>query len=78
MKNLSSPQKAELMKLMNEAVQLLRPMSSEDTDYPEMTSNVTNFRKILSQFKPEDKDAKNVSIQKWQTNDKVMCLYKVC
>jgi hypothetical protein len=78
MKNLSSPQKAELMKLMNEAVQLLRPMSSEDTDYPEMTSNVTNFRKILSQFKPEDKDAKNVSIQKWQTNGKVMCLYKVC
>jgi hypothetical protein len=53
-------------------------MSSEDTDYPEMTSNVTNFRKILSQFKPEDKDAKNVSIQKWQTNGKVMCLYKVC
>ena len=78
MKNLSSPQKAELMKLMNEAVQLLRPMSSEDTDYPEMTSNVTNFRKILSQFKPGDKDAKNVSIQKWQTNGKVMLLYKVC
>lgn len=48
---ISSGQKAELMRLMNEAVQLLRPLSVEDPDFKIMMANVTNFRKIISQVK---------------------------
>ncbi|XP_076088399.1 microtubule-actin cross-linking factor 1, isoforms 6/7-like isoform X5 [Mytilus galloprovincialis] len=76
MKSLSAPQKAELMKLMNEAVQILRPVTHDDKNFQDLMSSVTNFRKILSQFKPGDKDARNISVQKWQTNGKVMLLYK--
>lgn len=39
------------MRLMNEAVQLLRPLSVEDPDFKIMMANVTNFRKIISQVK---------------------------
>ena len=39
------------MRLMNEAVQLLRPLSVEDPDFKTMMANVTNFRKIISQVK---------------------------
>lgn len=51
MGNISTSQKADLMKLMNEAVQLLRPLTTDDTDFRDMMANVTNFRKVLSQVK---------------------------
>ncbi|XP_033728126.1 plectin-like [Pecten maximus] len=76
MGNISTSQKADLMKLMNEAVQLLRPLTADDPDFRDMMANVTNFRKVLSQVKPGDNDSMNGSAQRWRCNGKVLTHYK--
>ncbi|XP_021351800.1 dystonin-like isoform X3 [Mizuhopecten yessoensis] len=76
MGNISTSQKADLMKLMNEAVQLLRPLTADDPDFRDMMSNVTKFRKVLSQVKPGDNDTSSGSAQRWRCNGKVLTHYK--
>ncbi|KAK3083433.1 hypothetical protein FSP39_022457, partial [Pinctada imbricata] len=73
---ISSAQKADLMKLLNEAVQLLRPISAEDPEFKVMMLQVTNFRKVLSQIKTGDKNYTNGTTQVWQANGKVLTTYK--
>ena len=65
------------MKLMNEAVQVLRPASAEDDDFKDLVSQATSFRKILSQVKPSPKDARNGTTLTWQANAKALTIYKV-
>ena len=65
------------MKLMNEAVQVLRPGTGEDEDFKELVSQATSFRKILSQVKPSPKDAQNGTTLNWQANAKALTVYKV-
>lgn len=75
---ISSNQKADLMRLMNEAVQVLRPGSDQDdVDYRDLVSQATSFRKILSQVKPASKDAQNGTTLTWQANGKALVTYKV-
>ena len=67
------------MKLMNEAVQVLRPgPGQDDTDYRDLVTQATSFRKILSQVKPSPKDAQNGTTLTWQANAKSLTTYKVC
>ena len=77
MYTISANQKADLMKLMNEAVQVLRPGAVEDDDFKELVSQATSFRKILSQVKPSPKDAENGTTLTWQANAKALVTYKV-
>jgi len=66
------------MRLMNEAVQVLRPGPSEDdVDYRDLVSQATSFRKILSQVKPRDADTQNGTTLTWQANGKTLVVYKV-
>lgn len=66
------------MRLMNEAVQILRPGSDQDdVDYRDLVAQATSFRKILSQVKPSAKDAKNGTTLTWQANSKTLVIYKV-
>ena len=65
------------MKLMNKAVQVLRPGAVEDDDFKELVSQATSFRKILSQVKPSPKDAENGTTLTWQANAKALVTYKV-
>ena len=65
------------MKLMNEAVQVLRPGTGEDEDFKELVSQATSFRKILSQVKPSPKNAQNGTTLNWQANAKALTVYKV-
>ena len=66
------------MKLMNEAVQVLRPgLGQDDVDYRDLVSQATSFRKILSQVKPSPKDAQNGTTLTWQANAKVLVIFKV-
>ena len=66
------------MKLLNEAVQVLRPNSDQDnTDYRDLVSQATSFRKILTQVKPSSKDVQNGTTLTWQANAKSLAIYKV-
>ncbi|XP_052234757.1 dystonin-like isoform X4 [Dreissena polymorpha] len=75
--SISSNQKADLMKLMNEAVQVLRPPpDQDDLDYRDLVSQATSFRKILSQVKPSAKETQNGTTLTWQANSKTLMVYK--
>ncbi|KAL4217405.1 hypothetical protein ACF0H5_023855 [Mactra antiquata] len=75
--SISANQKADLMRLMNEAVQVLQPdPSQDDVDYRELVSQATSFRKILSQVKPSSKDTQNGTTLTWQANAKTLVIYK--
>ncbi|XP_053386476.1 dystonin-like isoform X4 [Mercenaria mercenaria] len=75
--SISANQKADLMRLMNEAVQVLRPDQTEDdVDYRDLVSQATSFRKILSQVKPSSKDTQNGTTLTWQANAKTLTIYK--
>jgi len=66
------------MRLMNEAVQVLRPgADQDDVDYRDLVSQATSFRKILSQVKPSAKDVQNGTTLTWQANSKCLVVYKV-
>lgn len=66
------------MRLMNEAVQVLRPDPSQDeVDYRDLVSQATSFRKILSQVKPSSKNTQNGTTLTWQANAKALNTFKV-
>ncbi|WAR10224.1 DYST-like protein, partial [Mya arenaria] len=75
--SVSTNQKAELMRLMNEAVQVLRPSpNQDDVDYRDLVAQATSFRKILSQVKPSSRDNQNGTTLTWQANGKALVIYK--
>ncbi|KAL5005910.1 hypothetical protein ScPMuIL_017068 [Solemya velum] len=74
--DISAKQKAELMKLVNEAVHILRPQNSDDPDFSDFVSQISDFRKTLAHVKPGDADVHAPAIQQWHENGRVMALYK--
>lgn len=50
--DISANQKAELMKLVNEAVHMLRPQATDDPDFCDFVTQVSDFRKTLAHVKP--------------------------
>ncbi|CAL1534640.1 unnamed protein product [Lymnaea stagnalis] len=75
LQGLSSKQKSEYMKMMNDATDILPGPSLIDPEYDALKGHLIAFRKLVTQITPGQKDLNNIAVQKWNKTKTILRLY---